>query len=333
MNLNDTNLFAFGYQIVDHFFGHIADGAHGNDHTVSIGCAMIVEQAVIGAQLFIDHAHILFYHSGQSVVHGVAGFTMLEEDIAVLVRAAHGRMLGVQCFVTELLDGIHVQHFLQVLVVPLFLLLDLVRGTEAIEEVYEGHTAFNGSQVSNGRQVHNFLHAALGQHGAAGLTGGHNIGMIAENVQRLGCHGTCRNIEHAGKLLSCDLVHIGDHQQQALRGREGGGDSTCAQAAVNGTCCAGLRLELNNLYLVAEHILLARCAPLVDHIGHGAGGGNGVDGSHVRVGISYMGRSGVAIHRLLCSCYFRHSFFLRSIIPCGAGIFMKNSFPIIFYLQ
>ena len=226
---------------------------------------------------------------------------MLEENVAVLVGAAHLGVLGVQRILAELLHSLHVAHFLQVGVVPLLDLLVLVRGTEAVEEVQERHLALDRCQVSNGGQVHDLLHAALSQHSKTGLTAGHDVAVVTEDVQGLGSNGTSRHIKHAGQLLCCDLVHIGDHQQQALRGGKGGGNSTSAQGAVHCTGCTSLRLHLDDLDLVAEDVLL------VHRVSHRRRRGNGVDGSDVRVGIGYMGGSGIAIHRLLCSRHFSSS--------------------------
>ena len=200
-----------------------------------------------------------------------------------------------------------------------------MRGTEAIEEVQEGNLALDGAQMCDRGQIHNFLHAALDQHCKAGLAASHNVAVITEDVQGLGSNGTCRNIEHAGQLLSSDLVHVGDHQQQALRSGEGGGNSTCTQRAVDSTSGAGLGLHLNDLDLVAEDVLLAGCRPLVHRVSHRRRRGNGVDGSHVRVGIRYMGGSGIAIHSLLCSRHFSSSIiqnlvpFARGNMPAGTG--------------
>ena len=232
---------------------------------------------------------------------------MLEEHVAVLVGTAHLGVLGVQSLGTELLNSLHVAHFLQISVVPLLDLLVLVRSTEAIEEVQEGNPALDCCQMGNRGQIHNFLHAALDQHCEAGLAACHNVAVITEDVQGLGSNGTCRNIEHAGQLLSSDLVHVGDHQQQALRSGEGGGNSTCTQRAVHSAGSAGLRLHLDDLDLVAEDVLLTGCGPLVHRVSHRRRRGNGVDSSHVRVGVCYMSGSGIAIHGLLCSRHFSSS--------------------------
>ena len=287
--------------------GHVADGAHSDDDAVSVGCAVVVEQVVVGADLGIDLGHVLLDDGGQSVIDRVAGLTMLEEDVAVLVGTAHLGVLGVQRVLAELLDSLHVAHFLQVGVVPLLDLLILVRGAEAVEEVQEGNVALDGAQVCDRGQVHDFLDGALSQHGEAGLAAGHDVAVIAEDVQRLGRDGTGRYVKDAGQLLSCDLVHVGDHQQQTLGSGEGGGDSACTQCAVNSACGAGLRLHLDDLDLVAEDILLACCGPLVHRISHRRRRGNRIDGSNVGKRISYMRSRGVAIHGLLCSRHFSSS--------------------------
>ena len=243
---------------------------------------------------------------------------MLEEHVAVLVGAAHLGVFGVQSLLTELLHSLHVAHFLQIGVIPLLDLLVLMRSTEAIEEVQEGNLALDGAQMCDRGQIHDFLHAALDQHCKAGLTACHNVAVITKDVQGLSSNGTCRNIEHAGQLLSSDLVHVGDHQQQALRSGEGGGNSTCTQRAVHSASSAGLRFHLDDLDLIAEDVLLASCGPLVHRVSHRRRRGNGVDGSHVRVGIRYMGGSGIAIHSLLCSRHFSSSI-IQNLVPFARG--------------
>ena len=94
-DLHQTDLLAVGVQIVDDLLGHIADGAHGHDDAVSIGSAVVVEQLIVGAQLGVDLVHVLLHHGGQGLVVLVAGLAVLEEDVAVLVGAAHMGMLGV----------------------------------------------------------------------------------------------------------------------------------------------------------------------------------------------------------------------------------------------
>ena len=120
---------------------------------VSILSAVVVEQVVVGAQLLVDLGHVLLNNSRQSVVNAVAGLAVLEEHVAVLVGTAHLGAFGVQSLLAELLNSLHVAHFLQISVVPLLDLLVLVRGTEAIEEVQEGNLALDGCQMGDRGQI------------------------------------------------------------------------------------------------------------------------------------------------------------------------------------
>ena len=228
---------------------------------------------------------------------------MLEEDIAVLMRAAHGGALRIQGVLAERIHSVHVAHFLQVGIVPDSDLLDLVRGAETVKEVDEGNVTLNGCQMSHGSQIHDLLHIVLAQHGEAGLTAGHDVGMIAEDVQRVAGHGTGRHVEHGGQQLAGDLVHIGDHQQQALRGGVGGGQCAGCQGAVDRTGSAGLRLHLAHLHGGAEDVLLTIGCPLVHIVCHGRGRGNGINTRHFGKGVADVCSGVITVHGLEFSCH------------------------------
>ena len=306
-HLHKAHLFALGGEVINHFLGHIADRAHGNDDTICIGGAIILEQAVMGAQLFVHFAHVFFHHSGHGVIELVARLAVLEEDVAVLVAAARGGVLGVQRVVAERLHGIHIGHFLQIVVVPHFNLLNLVRGAETVEEVQEGHAALDGGKVRHCGQVHHFLRVRFRQHSKARLAAGIYVGVVAEDVQRMAGHRAGRHMEHRRQQLARDFIHVRDHQKQALRSGERGGEGARSQAAVHGARRARLGLHLHDLHFGAEDILLMRRAPLVHHVGHGARRGDGVDAGNFRERICHMRCGGVAVHRFLQSWHFSSS--------------------------
>lgn len=179
-NLDQADLLAVSVEVVDDFLEHVAEGAHAHDDAVGIGSAVVVEQAVIGAELLVDLLHVALDDGGKLVVDLVAGLTVLEEDIAVLVATAGVRVLRVERVVAESLDGVHVAHLGQILVVPHGDLLDLVAGAEAVEEVKERGLTLDGGKVSHRREVHDLLDVALGEHGEAGLTTSHDVGVIAK---------------------------------------------------------------------------------------------------------------------------------------------------------
>ena len=293
-------------QVVDNFLGHVADGAHRNDDAVGIGSAVVVEELVVGAELGIDLRHVLLNDLGQGVVVLVGSFAVLEEDIAVLVGAAHRRMLGVESALAERLDGIPVEHIGQIIVIPDGDLLDLVRGAEAVEEVDERDAALDGRQVRHRGEVHDLLNVGLRQHGEAGLTAGVHVAVVAENAQRVGRDRTGGNVEHAGQKLAGDLVHVGDHQQQALRGGVGGGQRTGVERAVDAAGGAGFGLKLRNLDGGAEHILPTLGRPLIHVVRHGAGRCDGVDCRDFGKCIGHVGGSGIAVHGLKLSYHSIH---------------------------
>ena len=86
-------------------------------------------------------------------------------------------------------------------------------GTEAVKEVDERNLAFNRGQMRNRGQIHNFLRVGFAQHGKTGLTAGHHVGVVTEDVQRVRGDCTGGDMEHAGELLGGDLVHVRNHEQ------------------------------------------------------------------------------------------------------------------------
>ena len=80
----------------------------------------------------------------------------------------------------------------------------------------------------------------------AGRAGGHHVAVVAENRERLRGQRPGRDVEHRGGQFARDLVHVGDHQQQALRCGEGGGERTGLQRAVQRAGRAAFALHLDH---------------------------------------------------------------------------------------
>ena len=152
--------------------------------------------------------------------------------------------------------------------------------------------------MSHRREVHDLLDVALGEHGEAGLAASHDVGVVAEDVQSVGRDGTGRHVEDGRQALARDLVHVRDHQEQALRSRVRGGQSARAERAVDGAGGACLRLHLDHVDRRAEDVLAALGCPLVDVVGHRAGRRNGIDSRYLGVRIRNICGRLVAVHRL-----------------------------------
>ncbi len=223
-------------------------------------------------------------------------------------------MLRVQAALTEGIDRIHVDHLGQIVIIPDGDLLDLVRGTEAVKEVQERNAALDGGQMRHRGQIHNFLHVALSEHGKAGLAAGHDVGLIAENGQRVRRERAGRHVEHGREQLTCHLVHVRDHEQQALRGGVRRGQGAGIQRTVDSAGCAGLCLHFLHTDLRAEDVLAAGSGPLIDQVGHRTRRGDRVNGSHFRKGVGHVGGSVVAVHGNELSCHKLHLLFLLYVI-------------------
>ena len=207
-------------------------------------------------------------------------------------------MLRVQGVGPEGPQGVHIHQGTEVLIVQGLDLLDLVGGAEAVEEVQEGHPAVDGAQVGHGAQVHSLLGRGGRQQGKARLPHAHDVAVVAEDAQGVGAEGPGGHMEHAGQHLAGDLIHVGDHQQQALGGGIGGGQGTGLQRAVDRARGAALRLHLHHLHRLAEQVLLPVGGPLVHMLRHGRGRGDGEDPRHLGESVGDIRRRLVAVHDL-----------------------------------
>ena len=296
--------------VIDDLFRDVADGAHRDDHAVSVRRTVVVEETVVGAEFLVDLAHVLLDDPGDRVVVRVAGFSVLEEDIPVLGRAAEHRVLGVDGAGTERGDRVHIHHLGEIFVIPDRNLLDLVRGAEAVKEVDERHATLDRREVCDGAEVHNFLLVGLGEHRETGLTAGINVGVIPEDVQRVRSDATGRDMNDAGEQLAGDLIHIRDHQEQTLRRRVGGRQRTGSERAVYGTGGACLGLHLDDFHAfpenvsrrLTENVLIGR-RPGVGHLCHRAGRGDRVNRGDFRERVRYVRGCRVTVHRKFFSFY------------------------------
>jgi len=205
---------------------------------------------------------------------------VLEEYIAVLGHAAAHGSLGRKAALAEAGESLAVEQRFELILLEHLDFLDFVGCAETVEEVYEGNRRFDGGQVGDAGKVHDFLNGAFAEHGEAGLTNGHHVLMVAEDAQ--GMRGECagRNMENAGKLLARDFIHVGNHEQKALRSSVGGSERTGLKRTVNGTGCAAFRLHLLHENGFAENVLAACGSPFIHVFGHCGRRRDGIDGGH-----------------------------------------------------
>ena len=187
-------------------------------------------------------------------------------------------------------------------------------GTETVEEVDKRHAGLDRSEMRDGAKVHHFLRVGFGQHSKAGLAAGHYVGMVAENIQRVAGYRTCGNMEHARQQLARDLVHIRDHQQQALRSGVRSGERTGRERTVHNTRGARLGLHFDHLYGCAKDVFLTRGCPLVNAVCHGAGRGDRIDTRYLGKRIRHVSRRCVTVHGLHFSCHDISSYSVNNLL-------------------
>ena len=219
--LDKTDLLALSKHIVDNLFSNVANRTHSDDNAVCIGCAVVVEELIICAELLVDLAHILLNDCGKRIVISIASLSVLEEDISILSGASESRGLGVERAIAECLDSVKVNHISKILIIPRSNLLDLVRGTESVKEIEERNSSLNGSKVSDRAEVHDLLSIGLCEHRKACLTASVNVGVVSENVKSVGSYASCGNVNNARKKLAGDLIHVGYHKKKTLRSSVG----------------------------------------------------------------------------------------------------------------
>ena len=279
MNLQETNLFAFCCQVFYNFLCCAGDGAHSDQNVFCIGCTEVVEQLIVSACDFVDFVHVVFHDFRQTCIERCLCFSVLEEYVRVLYGRTLYGMFGVQCVFAEFAQCVFIQQFCDIFVVHYFDFLQFVRSTETVEEMHERYAAFDGCQVCDAAQVHNFLYGSGGKHCYTDLTTSHNVGVVAEDGESMCTNGSGAYMEYAGFELTGNTVNAGDHQQQTLRSCVCSCQSTSFQCAVHGTCGTCFGFHFYQTYCLTEDVLLAVCRPAVNVFCHGRRRGNRVNGS------------------------------------------------------
>ena len=294
-NLNDADLFAARLQRLHGLAHGVGRRAHDHDHPLGLGMTEVVEQPVVAAGQFAETVHGRLDNAGQRRVEGVDGFTTLEKHVRVLRGAANAGMVRVQGPGAMRPHRILVDHGAEMGILDQAQLVHLMGGAEAIEEMHERNTPRQRGRLGNQRQVMGFLHGGRSQLGEPGAAHRRDIGMIAEDRQTLGGQRPGRDMKHRRRQLAGDLVHVGDHEQQALRGREGRRQGAGLQRAMHRAGGAGLALHFHHLRHFAPQVGLAGGGPLVCQFRHGRGGRDRIDRADFVDAIGGVGDGLVAV--------------------------------------
>ena len=245
-DFEQANFFAFAVQIVHRLVGGVGARTHHDDDAVGIGRAHVVEQ-VIGTAYDLGklvHDRLDLIRAG--VVIRIAGFARLKEDVGVLRAAPQHGMIRRKRALPVLEDTIHIDEGAHVVFGEHFDFVDFMRSAEAVEKMHEGDAGFERGGMGDERQVHRLLHGVRREQRESGGAAHHHVGVVAENRQSVGGDRARADMKYRRRQFAGDLVHVRDHQQQALRRGEGRGQGSGLERAVNRSRGARLRFAFQS---------------------------------------------------------------------------------------
>ena len=173
-----------------------------------------------------------------------------------------------------------------------------MRGAEAVEEVQERDARLKRSGVGDECQVHGLLHGVGAQHREAGSAAGHDIRVVAEDRERMSGKRARRNMERCGRKFSRNLVHVRDHEQQALGGGKRSGERAGLQRAMDSSGSAAFALHLHDMGHRAPDVLDSLRGPLVRPFAHVGRRSDRIDGNDFVNPVGDVGDRLVCIHGL-----------------------------------
>ena len=144
VDLDKTDLFAFLDEIINNFSGSLSDRAHRNDDLGGFAISVVDKRSIGSASRIGNLLEVFRSDIDNAVLVEVLSFTTLESDIVILSATSGDSMsVRVQSSSLEVLDGIHIENGFPEIIVDEFDILNLVRGSETIEEVNDRGSGFN----------------------------------------------------------------------------------------------------------------------------------------------------------------------------------------------
>ena len=257
--------------------GRLPGRAHHHDHPVRRRVAVVLHDAVVAAGPLPERRHRVLHgtgHGGVERVHGLAG---LEVGVGILRRAADEGVLGRQRPPPVRPDRLVADQRPQIVIGQQIDRVQLVRGAEPVEEVHERHPGGQGRRLRHQRQIVRLLYRGRGQQGEPGLPDRHHIRVVTEDGQPLRRQRAGGDVHDRRGQLTSDLVHVRDHQQQALGGGEGGGQRAALERAVQCPRRARLALHFHHRRHRPPQVRPVLAGPLVRQFGHRRRRGDRVD--------------------------------------------------------
>ena len=281
--------------MLERLLDHFGPGTHHDDQALGLGITDVFDQVVLASGEGSELVHLFLHNAWNRQIERVGRLASLEVDVGVLRGAADERVRGAERPLAVLQDQPLGYHGAQLGVFQHVAGVQLVAGAEAVEEVHERNAGVHGGGLGDQGVVVALLHRVGRQHRPTGLASGHHVLVVAENRQALRGQRPSRHVHDGAGQLTGDLVHVGDHQQQALGRGERRRQGTCLQRAVQRASRATLGLHLDDRRHLPEHVRLPLGSPLVGQLGHRRGRGDRVDRTQLVDTERDVGGSGVPV--------------------------------------
>ena len=160
----------------------------------------------------------------------------------------------------------------------------------------ERHARFQRGRLGDQRKIGGLLNGVGGEQRKTGRPSCHHVAVVAEDRQRMGSDRTGGDMNDRRRQLASDLIHVGDHQQQALRRGERRAQRTGLQRPMQRAGGAAFALHLDHVGHRAPNVRPGLGLPLIGPFGHGRGGGDRIDRDHLVQTVGHRSNGFVAVH-------------------------------------
>ena len=135
VDIYNPHLFAGGIDGVSHIFTDIGNGTDGDNDTVRVRRAVVVEEVICPSRNGADLIHIALHDIGKRVIKRVGCFAVLEVDIGIFRRAADDGSVRIQRTGAECGESFLVDERFQFVVLHDFHFLYFMACAESVEEI------------------------------------------------------------------------------------------------------------------------------------------------------------------------------------------------------
>ncbi len=219
-HLQDPDALSASVQPGDRLADRLAARSHHDEHALGLRVPGVLDDAHAAAGALGELCHRVLDDVSHAGVEGVHRLTRLEVDVRVLRGSPDERPLRRECPAAMASHELLGHERAQVVVGQELDRVQLVRGSEPVEEVQERHARPQRRGLCDQRQVVGLLDGCRGEQRESRLPGRHDVRVVAEDRQALCGQRAGGDVQHRRRQLAGDLVHVRDHQQQALRRRE-----------------------------------------------------------------------------------------------------------------